>query len=383
VPSPVHVSVVCPTYNRSRAILRTLASVSSQSCREWEMLVVSDGSTDDTDDVVRAAAVADPRIRLIRSRAFGDPSEPRNIALAVASGDIVSYIDHDDRWREDHLRRVLDVMDGGAELVAMGNIYRDEHGRALHRSSPYEMCWHPEIQLLSAVFETSRVSHRRPLLDEAGGWHEVPGFEDWDLWHRMTDLGHRFTTLNEQTVRMLGRTGTRRHKIRPRYRLPIAVYDDARTASAALDELRDVRHRGLLRSESIADMRGWLGRIMETSEFVRPEGWAGDPRTYHAQRITRSSTPATGLVIVPRPDGFAIAQPLYCANAEHADRIEAAALRSQQRLYLAVHEITARFRPHAIASISLPAGAPAPLVVPARASAPGDPTPRHDELLKV
>lgn len=343
MPPRARVSVVCPTYNRSRAIRRTIASVIAQSFRDWELLVVSDGSTDDTDDVVREAEATDPRVRLIRTRAHGDPSEPRNIALAQAQGDIVSYLDHDDRFREDHLRLVVDALDEGAEVVAMGNVYRDEHGRALRRSTPYEMCWHPEIQLLSAVFETSRVSHRRPLVDEAGGWRTVPGFEDWDLWQRMSDLGHRFTSMNEHTVRMLGRQGTRRHKIRARYRLPIAMFDDARVARAALDALGAERHHTALRAAAIADMRGWFARMMTTPDFVRPTGWDGDPRRYHAQRVSRSSTPATGLVVVPRPDGFAIAQPLYCATAEHAARIEAAARLNQQGLYQAVHEITGRF----------------------------------------
>lgn len=135
--------------------------------------------------------------------------------------------------------------------------------------------------------------------------------------------------------------------------------DDARTARAALDELREERHHAALQSVCIADMRGWLGRLMATPEFVRPEGWTGDPRRYHAQRVTRSATPATGLVIVPRLDGFAIAQPLYCATAEHADRIEDAALRNQQGLFQTVQEITARFRPHAFAPAPAARAAPA------------------------
>lgn len=339
----MRVSVVCPTYNRSQAIRSTLASVARQAFPDWELLVASDGSTDDTDDVVRAVSADEPRIRLIRTEPHGDPSEPRNIALAQASGDIVAYLDHDDRFRPDHLQRVVDLVDGGADLVAMGNVYRDGHGIEKRRSSSFAMCWHPELQLLSAMFETSRVSHRRELVDEAGGWRVVPGFEDWDLWQRMTDHGHRFTTVNEHTVRMLARDGSRRHTIPSRYRLPLVVFDEPDQARLALSELESDRHTQRLRAASIVDMRAWLARLMESPDFVRPNGWSGDPVRHHVQRVTKAHAPVAGLVVSRHADGWALAQPLHCPTADHADRIVAAAHRDRPTLLGEVQAITAPF----------------------------------------
>ena len=77
------IAVICPAFNRSAAILPTVESVLAQTVQDWELFVVSDGSTDDTDEVVRA--VRDPRVRLLRVANHGCPGGPRNAGLAATS----------------------------------------------------------------------------------------------------------------------------------------------------------------------------------------------------------------------------------------------------------------------------------------------------------
>ena len=96
------VTVVCPAYQRSRAIARTVESGLRQTVSDVELLVVSDGATDDTDDVVRELEATDDRVRLLRLPQTGTPRLPRNCGLAQARGDVVAYIDNDDEWRADH-----------------------------------------------------------------------------------------------------------------------------------------------------------------------------------------------------------------------------------------------------------------------------------------
>ncbi|MCL1870351.1 MAG: glycosyltransferase [Promicromonosporaceae bacterium] len=349
------VSVICPTYNRSTAIRDTIDSVLAQSFKDWELLVVSDGSTDDTDDVVQAAARRDRRVRLVRTSAHGDPSEPRNLGLGEARGDVVAYLDHDDRYRTDHLERVVALIDAGAELIAMGNVYRDLAGAVQAWSADYTMCWHPELQLLSAVFETSRVSHRRELVDEAGGWREVLGFEDWDLWQRMADQGHRFTTQNERTVLMQARQGSRRHSLRARYRLPLVLFDDAESARHAVRLLADRAHEAALRRAALADMRDWLTRLVESGEFVRPLGWDGDPVAEHLRFAADTAAPGVGLVVTRHADGFAVTQPLFCATPEHAARIVAVTHRDRTRLLAEFRAVTRHLGPREVVPALVPA----------------------------
>ncbi|TWV47006.1 glycosyltransferase family 2 protein, partial [Streptomyces misionensis] len=108
------VSVVCPTYNRSRAITRTIDSVRAQTVGDWELLVVSDGCDDDTEDWVARAAAEDPRVRLLRVARTGHPSGPRNAGLAAARGAYIAYLDHDDTWHPHHLRVALGLLETGA-----------------------------------------------------------------------------------------------------------------------------------------------------------------------------------------------------------------------------------------------------------------------------
>src|SRR3954471_14883282 len=121
----MEVSVICPTYNRSRLILKTIDSVLRQTMADWELLVVSDGCTDDTEEWVRRAGQDDPRVRLHRIERSGHPAAPRNHGLAHARGRLIAYIDHDDLWHPDHLAQALAALDQtGADLVAGGSEYR-------------------------------------------------------------------------------------------------------------------------------------------------------------------------------------------------------------------------------------------------------------------
>ncbi|MEV8535702.1 glycosyltransferase [Streptomyces sp. NPDC051211] len=342
-PGQPRISVICPTFNRSRPILDTLASVTAQTVTDWEMLVVSDGSTDDTDDCVREAALADPRIRLLRAERHGHPSGPRNLALAEARGEVVAYLDHDDRWRPDHLALILSLIGTGADLVATGFELQDPKGRSTARSEPHEMCWHPELQLLGVIFEPSRVAHRRGLAERVGGWRAGAGLEDWDLWLRMADAGARVATSAERTTVLLDDAGTRRHRIPPRHWLPLAAFDDPRAAHALKQRLRAGHADTALAAAQAADGAEWLARLAAEPAFTRPVGWAGDA----AAEIARARQAVEGQELWPEPavvrlphsggggpsGRYVLAQPLRCADAHHAERITALVRRTQPRLY--------------------------------------------------
>jgi teichuronic acid biosynthesis glycosyltransferase TuaG len=121
------ISVVTPAYNASSTIFETIRSVQSQTFTDWELLIVDDGSTDDTASIVRACASDDARIRLIqlprkikhasasrmllsqlpRPRTHSPQGEARNVALRVAKGRFLAFIDADDLWLPEKLERQL------------------------------------------------------------------------------------------------------------------------------------------------------------------------------------------------------------------------------------------------------------------------------------
>lgn len=376
---PPRVSVICPTYNRSRAITATLDSVRAQTMPDWEMLVVSDGSDDDTDAWVERAARADSRIRLLRTARHGHPSGPRNLALEEARGSLIAYLDHDDRWREDHLSIVVTALDGDgsgdgdagcgedgetsgagarpagrADMVVTGFVREDGAGRITARSRPHEMCWHPQFQTLGVLMEPSRVAYRRALGERAGPWHAGGGMEDWDLWLRIADLAPRVTTVLDRTAVLLDDTGTRRHHIRPAHHAPLAWFDDPRHAHATLCALRDGRYDEPFRAAHAADTAEWIERLARTPEFVTPSGRGTLPTAELTRELTAAMTARTppfhDLVVTRKDRRCVLAQPLRCRTAEHARRIAALVRTTQPRVCALIEEVAAACAPAAPAS---------------------------------
>ncbi len=121
------VSVLIAAYDVAGCIPRALASVQAQTCRDWEAIVVDDGSSDGTSAIVAALARDDPRIRLLRHERNVGPSGARNTALDAARGDWVAVLDADDSWRADRLERMLAAAERtGAEFVADNQIFFDD-----------------------------------------------------------------------------------------------------------------------------------------------------------------------------------------------------------------------------------------------------------------
>jgi len=111
----VKVSVIIPLYNKARYIQRALDSVLAQTWAEYEVIVVDDGSTDHSGEIV--GQYSDPRIRLI-TQANAGPGAARNCGLAEAKGEYVAFLDADDEWLPTFLEKCLDVLERPGRRVA-------------------------------------------------------------------------------------------------------------------------------------------------------------------------------------------------------------------------------------------------------------------------
>lgn len=121
------VSVIIPTHNYGRFLAEAIASVQAQSVEDLEIIVVDDGSTDDTPEVL--ARITDPRLRAVRV-SNGGVSRARNIGLEMARGDYIAFLDADDRWHPDKLARQLELLAHEPEVGLVFTDFRrfDEHG---------------------------------------------------------------------------------------------------------------------------------------------------------------------------------------------------------------------------------------------------------------
>jgi hypothetical protein len=117
------VTVVVPAFNASATLRETLASVSAQTVRDIEILVVDDGSTDDTARIARSVAADDSRIRLL-SQANSGVAAARNAGLKAARANLVAPIDADDLWHPTNLHKQLEVFRRDSELALVYSNFR-------------------------------------------------------------------------------------------------------------------------------------------------------------------------------------------------------------------------------------------------------------------
>lgn len=193
------VSIIIPAYNRADMILTALKSVLAQTYTDWEAIVVDDGSSDNTRDVV--AGVKDARVRYIYQENKGLPGA-RNTGIRASSGEYVAFLDSDDAFLPEKLALQVPVLDANPDLclVAGGFIEVDENLRPLHEIRPWVK--NPTLGLLDWVrtcsFCVGSPLVRRAWLDKAGLFDENMRFvEDWDLWLRMASMGCRMQWLKK------------------------------------------------------------------------------------------------------------------------------------------------------------------------------------------
>jgi len=137
-PAELLVSVIVPAYNAAATIDATLESVRGQSYRHLEVLVIDDGSTDDTAARVERHAAADPRVRLLRQPNAG-VAAARNRGLRAASGAYVAPVDADDLWHPHKIERQVRMFEHGPP--SLGLVYTwyaviDAEGRVMRGTSP-------------------------------------------------------------------------------------------------------------------------------------------------------------------------------------------------------------------------------------------------------
>jgi len=188
--TPPTISVVMPTWNRGHVVLDALRSALTQSFAPLEILLIDDGSTDDTIDVVSEhfrEEISSGLIKLLKSDHRG-VSHARNIGLSRANGDVITYLDSDNIWRQDYLLLVAAQFTEFDELnsVYFALSHNDlDVGVSRLQAQPYD-----RARLLGANFIDLNVfAHKRALYEQLGGFDEsLKRLVDWDLIIRYTKL---------------------------------------------------------------------------------------------------------------------------------------------------------------------------------------------------
>ena len=182
------VSVVLPTHDRPDRLAGALASVLAQSYDHLEVIVVDDASCSPVRPVVEGVAGDDTRVRLIETTEPSGAARARNTALATCSGELVAFLDDDDRWEPDKTRLQVEFLDAHPDVgvVSCDYVVIDESSRrgVVRYRGPAAFSAE-QVQWMNFPGSFSFVMVRRALVgDELCLDERFPSVEDWDLWLR-------------------------------------------------------------------------------------------------------------------------------------------------------------------------------------------------------
>ncbi|MDP3704044.1 MAG: glycosyltransferase [Candidatus Omnitrophota bacterium] len=179
-------SIITPTHNRATMLKEAIESVLAQTYQDWEHIIVDDGSTDGTMGLVTRYAGQDPRIRYVFRRHGGLPAA-RNTGLLAARGRYLAFLDDDDLFLPDKLKRQVATLEQRPELCFIyAPVYEVHDNREGSRYLPRHLGRTFAELFDGATPQVSSIMVRRACLEEVGGFDErLPHCQDYDLWLRL------------------------------------------------------------------------------------------------------------------------------------------------------------------------------------------------------
>ena len=181
---PIVFSIVIPTYNRAHLRSSTIESVLSQTYTNFEVIIVDDGSTDNTEEVIQK--FLSDKVRYYK-KSNGERAAARNFGTRLAKGDYINWFDSDDIMLPDHLKEAADALQkyNKPEVLATGHIYRDTSGKTF-QASPYPsdlaaQMYKGNPMANSPVIVGRDIALANPFNED----RELSGSEDYELWMRL------------------------------------------------------------------------------------------------------------------------------------------------------------------------------------------------------
>lgn len=197
------VSVVLPTYNRAGSIHMSVESILSQTFQDFELIIVDDGSTDDTEAVIHT--IDDSRVKYIKCDRNYGATHARNVGIQIASGQYVAFQDSDDQWLPEKLRKQVEVLHSAKKNV--GVVY-NAYWRVIDNKRIYMPVDIPNTENANAILAelfflfvaTPTVLVKKECFGRSGVFDErLSRLQEWELWIRMSQ-DYKFEYINEALV---------------------------------------------------------------------------------------------------------------------------------------------------------------------------------------
>jgi glycosyltransferase involved in cell wall biosynthesis len=198
-------SIIIPTYNRSYVLFRSIDSVLTQTYHNFELIIVDNGSTDDTQQWL-SDNYQDNRLIYHYQKGSGSPASPRNTGISLSKGQWVCLLDSDDRWSEDKLQHVFDATQENinADVICHNeNVYYEKTDRVdrLLKYGPASKNMYKDMLIFGNRLSTSATSIRIEFLNnnnlQFDELSKVATVEDYDLWLNLARYNANFVFLAE------------------------------------------------------------------------------------------------------------------------------------------------------------------------------------------
>lgn len=194
------ISVVIATHNHACFLPRCLDSVRRQTYADYEVILVNNGSTDNTEEVVRGLAW--DKLRYVYQNDTGSVAGPRNSGIRMAKGEYVAFLDSDDFWYPEKLETVMRAVnnDPAIDIIAHDVYFsREGKGRALFVSGTVKKDMFASLLFKNRIVGSATVV-KKSVIIEIGGFDEDKGFmhvEDYETWLRIASLGKKFHLIGQ------------------------------------------------------------------------------------------------------------------------------------------------------------------------------------------
>ncbi|MFA6097234.1 MAG: glycosyltransferase family A protein [Candidatus Paceibacterota bacterium] len=199
----ITVSVIIPTYNRASLLKRSIDSVLSQTFGDFEVIIVDDGSTDDTEEVV--CGVRDPRIKYIKYNENRGATAARNVGIRAARGEFIAFQDSDDEWLPEKLEKQMNVFKKAARDVGVVYVgfWKLKNGRKIYipakavkkrQGAIYEELIKRNFVSTQTILVRSECFAKTGLFDE-----KLSRLQDWDIVLRLSRY-YKFCFIEEPLV---------------------------------------------------------------------------------------------------------------------------------------------------------------------------------------
>ena len=192
------ISVIIPLYNKEKSIVSTIESVLSQTYKDWELIVINDGSTDNSLEVVKSFVdglqIVDCRLKIL-SKENGGVCSARNMGIEEAKGEYIALLDADDLWEKEYLTEQMRMVDDYSDAAMWGINFAETNNGKIVRRVPtglpdgyrgYIYNYFEMPTRISDLFCSSSVLIRKDVFDKVGLFDErIKYAEDSDMWFRI------------------------------------------------------------------------------------------------------------------------------------------------------------------------------------------------------